>query len=252
MKKMTRVQKKNRRRKFFLGIMLSLSLLFLIFILALKTEIFLINNIKVTGNNKVLHKTIIAISNIEKKENIFKVSIKDSKKNIKKLPYIKEVKIKRKFPKTVIIDVVERKEAIQIKNISSFIILDEEGIILDNVDEKIYGLPLLIGFEVDNKSIGDNFFSDIEDINIDFIREGQTLDLLPEMEEIYMLDNNKANILLFNGIEVAFGSIDNVKYKLNLLKEVLKDLKKKELKCKMILMDRGENPIIVLEEEEEG
>lgn len=252
MKKMTRVQKKNRRSKFFLGIMLLLSLLFLIFILAFKTEFFLIKNIKVTGNNKILHKTIVAISNIEKKENIFKISIKDSKKNIKKLPYIKEVEIKRKLPKTIIIDVVERKEAMQIKNISSFIIIDEEGIILDNVDEKIYGLPLLIGFEVENKSIGDNFFSDIEDINIDFIREEEKLNLLSEMEEIHILDDEKANILLFNGIKVAFGSIDNVKYKLNLLKEVLKDLKKKELKCKMILMDRGENPIIVLEEEEEG
>lgn len=250
MKKLTRVQKKMRRRRIFFRSILLLSLLFLVFVLLLKTEIFLIGHIEVLGNNKISNKTIIDVSNIKKGENIFKISVKDSKKDIEELPYIKTVKIKRKLPKKIIIEVIERKEAIQIKNISSFIILDKEGYILNITDGKNSKLTELMGFEIGNKSIGDNFFSTIDEINLDFINEGQTLGLLSKMEKIDMSDNNNINILFFNGIKVAFGTIDNVKYKLNLLEEVLKDVEKKELECKMILMDRGENPIIVLEDEE--
>ena len=64
-----------------------------------------------------------------------------------------------------------------------------------------------------------------------------------------MTDNDNINIELNNGILVAFGTINNVKYKLNLLNEIVKDIDKKGLSCKMILMDRGDNPIIVLNEE---
>ncbi|HZK33093.1 MAG TPA: FtsQ-type POTRA domain-containing protein [Tissierellaceae bacterium] len=250
MKKMTRVQRKKRRRRIFLRIMLLVSLLFIIFILALKTEFFLIDNIKVMGNKKLIAKTIIDASNIEKKDNIFKISIKNSEKAIEELPYIKEVKIKRKLPKALIINVVERKGALQIKNISSYIILDKEGYILDIVSDKNNKFTELIGFHIENKVPGDNLFLDLEQFNANFIEEGENLNLLSQMEEINLLDDNNINILLLNGIDVAFGTIDNVKYKLSLLKEVLRDIEKKDLQCKMILMDRGENPIIVLEDEE--
>ena len=250
MKKLTRVQRKKRRRRIFIRIILLLFLVFLVFILTLKTDLFLIDNIKVMGNNKILHTTIIDVSNIEYNENIFKINIKDSIKNMEELPYVKEAMVKRKFPKSIIMEIIERKEALQVKNISSFVIIDKEGYILDIVDEKKEGLPEFIGFEVGKKSPGENFFSDIEGINVDFIEEGQRLNMLVKMEEVYMSENNNINILLLNGIDVAFGTIDNVNYKLGLLKEVLKDIEKKNLQCKMILMDRGENPVIVLEEEE--
>lgn len=250
MKKLTRVEKKKRRKKIFLRLIFSMFFIFLVFILVFKTSFFLINNIKVTGNKKIPHKKIADMSDIEKKENIFKINLEESNKKIEKLPYVKEAKTRRKLPKSIIIQVLERKQALQIEGSSSFAIIDEEGYILEIVEKRNIDLPLLKGLEIGNKSEGDNFLSDIKEINYDFIREGQALKLLKDMEEIHILDNGEVNIFLFNGIEVVFGTIDSVKYKLNLLNQVLKDIEEKELDCKMILMNRGENPIIVLEDEE--
>lgn len=250
MRKISRVERKLRRRRLYFRIfLLALFICFLI-ILALNTDLFTINNIEVIGNNKLSKENIILGSSINKGENIFRISTRQGEKNLINLPYIKEVSIKRKLPKGIFIEVVERKEIFQIKNISSLAVIDEEGYILDIKDNEDENLPLFSGLNIEDKKIGENINTaeDIE-LNLEFIKEGQALGLLSKMKEVDMADNNNVNIELNNGILVAFGDINNVKYKLSLLNEVIKDITKKGLSCKMILMDRGDNPIIVLNEE---
>ena len=133
MKKLSRVEKKMRRRRFFLRLLLLISLIIIMFVLALKSEFFVINNIKVLGSNKISKDIIISASSIGIGENQFKISTRDSEKNIEKIPYVKEVKVKRKFPKGILIEVIERKEIFQIAQLSSFALIDIDGYILDIV-----------------------------------------------------------------------------------------------------------------------
>lgn len=250
MRKISRVEKKMKRRRMFFRLLLIIFLIFIMFVLALNTDIFIIDNIKVLGNNKISKDIIINASSINTGENIFKISTRTSKKTIENLPYVKEAEIKRKFPKGILIEIIERKEIVQIKEISSYGFIDIDGYILDIVDVQNNQLPLLLGFNIGNKKAGDNLFSQIEfEQKKEFISEGNSIKILQKMKEIDMVDNNNVNILLNNSIPVAFGTLDDVKYKLNLLNEILIDIEKKQIPCKMILMNKGENPIIVLNED---
>lgn len=250
---MSRVERKMRRRRAFFRFLLLIFTIFIIVSLGLNTNLFLIDNIKVIGNNKVSKDSIIKGSTINIGENQFKISKKAGEKSLLNLPYIKDVKIKRKFPKGIIIEVVERKEIAQFKSISSYIIFDIEGYILEIRDSEDEKLPLLIGFDVVNKSPGDNIFLDAEESDVlDFISEGHAIGLLRKIKSINLEDIDNINIALFDGIPVDFGSLNNVKYKLNLLNEILIDIEKKGISCKMIIMNKGENPIIVLNQEEGG
>lgn len=250
MRKISRVEKKMKRRRMFFRLLLIIFLIFIMFVLALNTDIFIIDNIKVLGNNKISKDIIINASSINTGENIFKISTRTSKKTIENLPYVKEAEIKRKFPKGILIEIIERKEIVQIKEISSYGFIDIDGYILDIVDIQNDQLPLLLGFNIGNKKAGDNLFSQIEfEQKKEFISEGNSIKILQKMKEIDMADNNNVNILLNNSIPVAFGTLDDVKYKLNLLNEILIDIEKKQIPCKMILMNKGENPIIVLNED---
>lgn len=250
MRKISRVEKKMKRRRMFFRLLLIIFLIFIMFVLALNTDIFIIDNIKVLGNNKISKDIIINASSINTGENIFKISTRTSKKTIENLPYVKEAEIKRKFPKGILIEIIERKEIVQIKEISSYGFIDIDGYILDIVDVQNDQLPLLLGFNIGNKKAGDNLFSQIEfEQKKEFISEGNSIKILQKMKEIDMVDNNNVNILLNNSIPVAFGTLDDVKYKLNLLNEILIDIEKKQIPCKMILMNKGENPIIVLNED---
>lgn len=250
MKKLSRVEKKMRRRRCFFRFLLLILFMSSMIVFALNTKFFVIDNIKVLGNDKLSKDTIISGSSINIGQNIFKINKKSGEEALKKMSYIKEVKIKRKLPKKIIIEVTERKEIAQIKRISSMLLIDTEGYILNIVDTESEKLPLFNGLNIDNINIGENIFLTEEtEEKLEFIREGHNIFLLSKMKEIDMADNNNVNIVLIDGISVAFGTLDNVKYKLNLLNEVLKDIEKNQISCKMILMNKGDNPIIVVNEE---
>lgn len=252
MKKLSRVQKKRRRKKVYSTVATISIIGFLILMIVLNTEFFSVKKINVSGNKKLLSNKIILFSSIEEGDNIFKISTKDAKKNIDTLHYIKDVDVKRKYPKEININVKERKETTRIKDASSFIILDEEGYILDNIDDKNEKLTEIIGLNIKNKVIGENAFVDNkEELKVKFIRQLQELNIMSKLKYIDIEDDMNINILSFDNIEVVFGTINNVEYKLNMLDNVFKDIEKKDLNVKMILMDKGENPVVVLQEFEE-
>ncbi|WMM23354.1 FtsQ-type POTRA domain-containing protein [Tissierella sp. MB52-C2] len=249
MQKLSRVEKKMRRRRFFFRFLLLIILIVSMSVLALNSDFFAINNIKVTGNSKLTKDNIISASSIKLGENIFKISTKLGNENLEKLSYVKDVKIKRKFPREIIINITERKEIIQIKEISSFILVDIEGYILDIVDTENDKLPQLRGLNTEYEKIGDNIFSlEKDNMGIELIKEGQAAKLLSKFKEINMENIGDVNIKLFNGITVAFGALDNVKYKLGLLDTILKDIEKNQRPCTMIVMNKGENPFIVVDD----
>lgn len=246
MKGLKRVEKKLRRRKIILRLFLLLATLSAAMIFALKTSFFNIEYIQVIGNSKLAKEDIIATSKINKGENILRIKPSLSEKNLSKLPYIKESSIKRKFPRGVIIEVWERKEIFQTKSISTYILVDEEGYVLDQVENKDENLPLIKGLEINNISPGDNLFSSFKlEGAIEFITEGYELGILKRMAEVSMELFDDVNIILNDGIPVAFGALDNVKYKLRYLDEILQDIEKNKVQCKMIIMNKGNNPILV-------
>ena len=136
MKKLTRVERKMKRRRNFFKFILLLLLMALGGVLALKTNFFIIDKIEIIGNNKIPKEDLITASSINVGENIFKISIKSGEENIKKIPYTKEIRIKRKFPKKITMEILERKEIAQVKDISSFLIIDKEGNILSLKDDE--------------------------------------------------------------------------------------------------------------------
>ncbi len=253
MKKLSRVQKKTKRKRMFLSTVFILFIGFAIFILMINAGFFSIDSITVLGNEKVLENKIVLLSSIQKGENIFKISIKNAEKNITTLPYIKNVKVKRRFPKEVIINIEERQEIIQIQNISSFAIIDNEGYILDNIDKKDESLTEVVGLNIQNKVIGEDVFVNNEDgLKVEFIRKSEELNMLSKFKYINMEDDTNINILTFDEIEVVFGIVNNVEYKLRLLVQVLNNIEEEKLNVKTILMNKGENLIVVLEDKEEG
>ena len=253
MREPTRVELKMRRRKRFFRFILLTAVLSISSLFMLKSSLFNIDNYKVEGNYKLNKEEIINASSIGKGENIFKINKKIAEKNISKLPYIKNIEIKRKFPSTVLFNIEERVGVLQTKSISTILLVDIEGFVLEQLDSIDEQLPNITGFDLNNIEIGDNIFleSNKEEI-IDFIVQSNEAKILNKSSEIDMTLLDNINIQLINGISVAFGTLDNVKYKLSLLNEILIDIEDKQIPCKMIIMNKGDNPILVIDDKSEG
>ena len=150
------------------------------------------------------------------------------------------------MPRTISIEVVEREEKVLLKAISMYYILDEEGYLLGNTDSNNDNLPVILGLKTERIDPGDNLFANMEVKELeDLIKESEYLNLLKEIEAIEIENQKNVNILINNGINVAFGPLSNVKYKVGLLSEIFNHSKENEIEIREIIMNRGEHPIIV-------
>jgi len=158
-------EKKNRKRKkkrYFLvfpGIIAAAVLLYFFF----SSSLFDIKAIEVTGNDHHTAGEIIDMAGAELGVPIFKIDKKDMTASLKEDPYIKEIKIGRRLPSTLTIEVIERKEAAAVAYGNSFILIDPDCIILRRVDEQPE-VPLLVGLTILNMQPGESFKA--EQVNV--------------------------------------------------------------------------------------
>lgn len=140
--------KKTRRNTIFLFLFLGICIIILLFGI-FKTDYFHIDNIIVQDNVFVTKQEIISLSQLTGK-NIFLINKNKTEEYIKLNPYIKGITINRKLPRTVIINVNEKKIRGIIKFKNGFINIDNEGKMVQIVDKFPKGkLPMILETNVD-------------------------------------------------------------------------------------------------------
>ena len=139
-------KKRNKKIKFFLKLFLFVGLILGAVIFALTSPIFNIKDIKVINNSNVSSDTIISLSELKTEENIFRFYATNIANKIKENPYIEEVKIHRKLPSTVEIEVKEREIKYSVDYMSKYAYIDKQGYILE-ISDNIKGETIIQGIK---------------------------------------------------------------------------------------------------------
>ncbi|GFN35972.1 cell division protein FtsQ [Tepidimicrobium xylanilyticum] len=222
----------------------------IIYLFIFKTDIFNIKRIEVIGNKNLKKDQVIKASLCNIGENIFNISKKNGEASLKRLSYIKEANIKRKLPDKIVIEIVERKEIAIIPYIGSYIYIDDEGYVL-KIEEQNDEVDLLRidGIKLENPIEGDNLFHTLADEEmVVFFNYSNSLNLISLMKRVDFADKTNVVIELKNGVKVAFGLLDNVKYKLRFLNKIINDIEEKGINARHILFNKGDNPIVVTDD----
>ena len=144
------ISNKNKKIKIIFATCFSLICIVIIGFWVMKSNYFIIKNIKVE-NNLFVTKDEISILSELKGNNIFLMDKTKIGKKISLNPYIEKIIIKRKLPSTVIIEVVEKKIKGIVRFKNGFINIDENGKMVQIVNQFPNGkIPLILGFKVDN------------------------------------------------------------------------------------------------------
>lgn len=112
-------------------------------ILFLLSPVFNISKIEVENNSKITTESYISLSQIQLGENIFKVNKNKVIKSIKQNPYVEEVKVNRKLPDVIQLQIVERKATFAIEYASSYIYINNQGYILEVAQSNQENLPVI-------------------------------------------------------------------------------------------------------------
>lgn len=241
MKKQYKVDKKLKRKRIVVMIMLSIFFIALLFMILLtQTTLFTIKNINIENNNVIEKEKIILASGITRGENIFKINKKTIEKNLLNHPYIKTATIKTKFPDSINIDITERKETLVYDNNGNYIYIDNEGVILNNLStKKDKNIPIL---ESDDKldPKEDEYISNI----LKLLNKHNKNKYEFNIEKI-VKQNKNTTLVLSSGIKVALDGVNDIEYKLGFIEKIVNDLEEKNIRAKEIQFNRGKNPIVV-------
>ncbi|MGL4796483.1 MAG: cell division protein FtsQ/DivIB, partial [Paraclostridium sp.] len=98
-----------------------LLLFFMSIYVIFSSTLFDLRELEIIGNINITKSDIIEITNIELEKNVFQYKLNKLESRMKLNPYIEDVKVKRKLPNTLQIDVKEYKEDAIIYNNNKYI-----------------------------------------------------------------------------------------------------------------------------------
>lgn len=249
MNKPTRVEMKRKRRKKFRITVLVILLMGLSIYLLRTLKVFSIKEIKISGNSVLKSEDIIADLDEKTGMNIFKVKKSSIKRQISKSPYVKEIEVKRKLPSTILVNVKERVEKISFKEEEKRYITDIDGFLIRYV-EKDTPYFTVIGYLPKDYEIGKTVFHK-DSIHGEFINEIGKTGLIDKLKLVNFLEDGII-MTMVDGIIIEYGDIDDFEYRLNLLNTTIDKADEENILFNRIIMNRGENIILVTEEKGEN
>lgn len=204
-------------------ILIPLVLLVTTIIILLFSPIFNILHIEVKGVFNLTQNTVISDSKITIGTNILKLNKFEVKNNLYNNPYIKEASVHRKWPDTIVIDIVEKEPIAQIPFFGSQVLIDDEAIIIEVVtDGKEVKVPALTGVELTsfnlNKQIEMENQAELKKY-LEILKELKNNDMLEKVEKITIKDS----ILIYfeEGHVAKLKDTSNLQYKIMLLSQIL-------------------------------
>lgn len=152
-RKAEREAKKHRPNPFKVIMFIIIAIIITLGVLA--TSIFNINQIDVEGNKYYSDDEVINMAHATIGKNlIYKSGAKEIKNYLNQNPYIEEVKISKKLPSTLVINVKEREQIAAIVYGDEYLVIDENGLLLRKTDTEPK-LTLLTGIKVTKVELGE-------------------------------------------------------------------------------------------------
>lgn len=122
------------------------TLIFFAFSWANSLDHFDVVNIRVTGGNHLQREAVLRWINLPRFPSLLDIDLQALQQKLEKHPFIKGARTSRDFPSTLKIDLIERSP-IAYLNLSPFILIDADGIILPTEKGKFdFDIPTLTGF----------------------------------------------------------------------------------------------------------
>lgn len=240
------VDKKIKLRRIGLIVFILVLILSAFFIINTRTSYFNIKEIIVHGNEQISKDKIILASGINIDDNIFDLKINSSKKHILKHPYIKNIRITRKYPNKIVINVNERNEKFIINLANTFILIDEEGLILNIISDSSQNeVPILKGLKIKKVVIGNNAYleGELELLQvIDFISTCDKYDLYNKIDYVDFSDLNNIYIKNKSDLNIVLGDLSKLDYKINSTIQIIENLTIKGISKGTVYLNNEGNP----------
>ena len=216
------IQKKKRKKTRKKIILISIILIVILGLILIKTPYFNIKKVNVNNNNVITKESLIGENDILN-QNIFLINTSALKKKILSNPYVKSVKISRKLPDQLSINIVERNATFIVNDGADFYVLNENLVIMEKKNSaEGLELPTVTGLTVENRFLGEPMSTDKDKVEV--LKEiGEALN--KSKIKVNSVDiSNLNNIVINKGeVQILLGNSDELSDKLTKMVNILND-----------------------------
>lgn len=212
-----------KKKKNYFACFLSFSATVLSVMFVLSLPVFNIKDVEIDGNNIVSDDIIKKELGFYELQNIFSFSSPKAKKTLLKNPYIKSVKIKKEYPDKIDIEIIERKPRayVELKNMDSYVLIDETGMVLEAASYAKEELPVIVGLNT-SFAIGQVLMAENTKSFEDVVLLSNLFDKYELTRRMRVEVSDEKNIHIYIGnVDVIFGGIDYADEKMSTVKAAL-------------------------------
>ncbi len=217
--------KKRKRRKRRLIILLIIIAIIGIYAYLLNADIFKIKDIEIIGNKQLRQEQIYEQLGVKLGESIFSNFNIVTKVRLKQNRYIEDVKITKKYPNKLLVEIKERENKYQIQTETGlYIYIDCQGYITNCATEKL-DLITIIGMNITENDLENKNRLEDEDLTVklenilQIEKEMQEIEIFEKITEIQVKDNYI--ISLENEITINLGNATDLKSRMYYVKAIL-------------------------------
>ena len=186
---------------------------------------FKISNVEVKGTRMYSDQQILQEAGIDTGDNLFSVNEdRVNKKVSKALPYIKNIRVKRKLPDTLILEVTSASEVAAIEKGAGFVLLDSNGKVLEeNASMLREGVAVVTGINAKSIQKGETIALKDEALTESFLLvlksvEDSEINLFTEIQYD---KKGEVRFIYDDRIRIEFGSTVNLEKKIKRAKAAL-------------------------------
>ena len=152
-------QKKKKRRRMISRI--GIAVLVLLAIVFAPTIFFQVSKINVTGDTRYTSEQLIKSTGVKQGDNMFFLDTEQIAADLKdEYPYLDTVKLRRKLPSTLQIEVNDRTAVLSIEQNGKYLILDMSGKVLEKTKSAAKGTAKVTGVPMKGLHVGDTVDED--------------------------------------------------------------------------------------------
>ncbi|ORU01347.1 Cell division protein FtsQ [Anaerovibrio sp. JC8] len=198
---------------------------FLAFIAIALSPVFVLKHVNVHGNSYLPDEEIVRISGINLGENLFQLATDEIMQTMSKDIRIEQAIVRRKFPDSLDIQVVERIPLAIIKCDYGYLEVGRGGIVLDaHRTLAQIPVPIVSGVEVSNLFVGDTVENEQLNKVLNFL-DKLNHDTAISIAEINITDPNNVIVYMNHSVQLKMGALDSLQRKLEITESVNREVK---------------------------
>lgn len=220
-------QKKKKRRRMISRI--GIAVLVLLAIVFAPTIFFQVSKINVTGDTRYTSEQLIKSTGVKQGDNMFFLDTEQIAADLKdEYPYLDTVKLRRKLPSTLQIEVSDRTAVLSIEQNGKYLILDMSGKVLEKTKSAAKGTAKVTGVPMKGLHVGDTVDEDKYGKAASVMKLLELTDQYGMKKHIKTIDVEKAydvRVTYDKKYTILLGALEesNLEHKIQFLKAILKE-----------------------------